>query len=227
MSSENTIVEPKHLPETAIIKVNPAIDERFISLHSEARKLRQAAMDCVITSDEDVKRVTNDLSILSRLKKTIEEKRKDYTAPINDHLKFINECFKILSTPLDEADQITRKKIILYRAEEKRKADEIAEINRLRQEAAAREAILSGTGEITEPTVFIEPPAAPATTVRTESGTLGTTHIWKGEVIDFALLPDEYKTVDYVKLGKVIRAGLHSIPGVRIWEEESLKISPR
>ena len=213
--------------ETAVIKVNPYIDHAVLSLQEQAVSLRTFAECRLIIGDDDVKAATNDLSILAKLKKQIEEKRKEYVGPINEHLKFINDCFKTVVTPLEQADQITGKKILDYRAAEQKKADEIAEINRMRVEAAQREAKLSGTGEISEPVVVIETPIAPATTIRADIGTLGTMKIWKFEVIDFAQLPDEYKMVDAVKLGKVVRAGLHNISGVKVWAEDTLKVSAK
>ncbi len=213
--------------ETAIIKVNPSIDQGVVALQTEALKLEAYAKNLLVTNDEVVKAVTNDLSIIARLKKAIEEKRKEYVTPINEHLKFINDTFKMITVPLESADKITRQKIMEYRAECDRKAREIAEINRMREEAAKREAKLNGTGEISEPLVIIETPPAPATTIRTDNGTLGTMQIWKFEVEDFSKLPDEYKMVDAVKLGKVVRAGLHNIAGVRVWAEDTLKVNAR
>ena len=60
---------------------------------------------------------------------------------------------------------------------------------------------------------------APPKTVRTEAGSVTIRSAWKFEVVDMAALPDEYKIADAVKLGKVVRAGVREIPGVRIYEE--------
>ena len=79
---------------TALVKVRPQADEAVIALHEQSLKLEQYATALVITSDNDIKSATNDLSIISGLKKAIEEKRKEYTQPINDHLKAVNEAFK-------------------------------------------------------------------------------------------------------------------------------------
>jgi hypothetical protein len=63
---------------------------------------------------------------------------------------------------------------------------------------------------------------APAKTVHTAAGKVTMRSVWKAEVIDFNLLPDEYKVADEVKIGKVVRAGVRQIPGVRIYEEKSI-----
>ena len=210
-------------PATALITIKPEENKAVIDLHKQALRLEHYAKALVITSDDDVKTSTNDLSIIAGLKKAIEEKRKEYTQPINDHLKAINEAFKAFTEPLNQADQITRHKIIDYRAEQERIRQEQEEINRLRIEAANKEMALKG--ELTESVELVEVQAEPAKHYRAEAGTLGTATIWKFEVIDFSLLPDEYKLPDATKIGKVVRAGLRSIPGVRIYSEELLKVT--
>jgi hypothetical protein len=55
-------------------------------------------------------------------------------------------------------------------------------------------------------------------------GTMGTAKVWKFEIADFTLLPDEYKVPDLIKISKVVRAGVN-IPGVKSWQEESLRIT--
>jgi hypothetical protein len=214
------------ITETALIKVNPYGDTSVLQLVAEGNRIRDYATARVILTDLDVVSATDDLSLLARLKRSLEDKRKEYTGPINDHLKAINEAFKTVGTPFEEADRITRTKVLAYRAEQERKRRETEEINRLRLEAAQREAAMN-QGEIKEAVVVLETPAAPPANVRTDNGTLGTSTVWKFEVTDFKTLPDEYKMVDASKLGKVVRAGLHNIAGVRIWEEETLRVTTR
>jgi len=121
---------------TAVVKVKPEADEAVIALHEQSLKLEQYAVALVLTSDGDVKSATNDLSIISGLKKAIEDKRKEYTQPINDHLKAVNEAFKSFTEPLDRADRITRDKVLEYRQEQERIRQEQERINAMRLEAA-------------------------------------------------------------------------------------------
>ena len=210
---------------TAIININPDADERIISLYQEAQSLQRYAEVRVISSIDDIKSATNDLSIMSGLKKTIEDKRKEYVGPINDHLKAVNEAFKTFTDPLNNADSITRQKILDYRAEQERQRQEIEEIAKLEREAAERKAALTG-----EPVVIpevVEAPAVAPKHYRTDMGTLGTAKIWKFEVVDFSLLPDRFKMENAALIGKVVRAGEREIPGVRIWEERTLRITTK
>ncbi len=209
----------------ALININPSADPAVVELRAKVQVLLDYALSRVVDTDADVKTATEDLSLISSLNKAITAKRTEYTVPINTHLKAVNEAFRLLTNPLEQADKTTREKILAYRREQERRAREAEEINRLRMEAARKEMALKG--ELTQPIEVVVAPSPPPARVYTDVGTLGTTKTWKYEVIDFKLLSDEYKMVDAAKLGKVIRAGLHTIPGVRIWEEEGLRVSPK
>jgi hypothetical protein len=210
----------------AIINVAPGKDSAVLALQDQVLGLLTYAQTRFILSDDDVKLATDDLTLMSGLKRAIEAKRKEYVDPINTHLKEINEKFRLLTDPLAQADGMTREKVLAYRMEVQRLRKEAEEINRLRLEAAQREAAMH-QGEISEEVKVLEVPTAPPAHVRTDVGTLGTSTVWKFEVTDFALLPADYKMVDASKLGKVVRAGLHTIAGVRIWEEETLRVTGR
>lgn len=211
---------------TAEIKISPDKDDSIKALSAQVTMLLRYAEGRVIVGDEEVKRATEDLSFIARLRQALEDKRKEYVNPINLFLKGINDTFKALVEPLDAADKLTRAKILAYRQEQERKAREIKEINRLRLEAAQREAKLN-EGEITESIAIVDAPSAPPTTVRTEVGTLGTMKVTKWEVEDFSKVPDDYKMIDAAKVGRVVRAGIPSIPGIRIWKDDTLKVSTR
>jgi len=212
---------------TAVIKVNPNSDPGVVDLSQSVQRLQVFAEGLIIAKEEDVKLATDDLSIIARLKKTIEEKRKEYVSPINEHLKLVNDAFKAITAPLDAADKTTRTKVMVFRQEQQKKAAEIERINNLRVEAAQAEAKLNGTGEITQSVNIIDAPAAPPATVRTESGTLGTMKVKKWEVQDITKVPAEYLRVDEVAIGKLVRAGISSISGIRIWTEDTLKVNTK
>lgn len=210
---------------TALIQIRPDIDEKVVALYQEAVKLQEYAKARVIASNDDIKAATNDLSIISRLKRAIEEKRKEYTQPINEHLNAVNEAFKVFAEPLVNADRITRDKILNYRREQERIRQEQERINQLRMEAARAEMELKG--ELTESVKVVEVAPEAPTHYRTEGGTLGKFMVRKWELVDFNLVPGEYKMLNEVLIGKLVRSGIKIIPGIRIYEEESLRITPK
>ena len=212
------------MENTALIREDPRQNVEIMPLYQEAQRLLDYANSRIIASDEDTKAATNDLSIISQLKKSMEAKRQSYLLPFHEHVKQVNEIYKTLMLPVETADTVTRKKILAYRADVQRKVAEIEAINRMRQEAAEREAKLNGTGEITESIVVIEAPALAPKTVRADIGAIGTSKIWKFEVDDLSKVPAEYLIPDMVKIGKVVRAGV-KIPGIKSWQEDSLRVT--
>lgn len=212
------------LPEaTALINIRPQGDAAVIALHEQAVRLAEYAQTLVIVSDEDVKGATNDLGIITGLTKAIEAKQKEYTGPINSHLKAVRAAFGALTEPLARANKTTRGKILAYRAEQDRKHGEAEAINQLRVEAARKEMELRG--ELTEPVERVEVIPPSPDHIRAEMGTLGKMMVPKWAVQDFSQVPDEYKVIDAARVGKLVRAGLENIPGILIWKEETLRVT--
>lgn len=209
---------------TALVQVNPGSDAKVAALYNEGVKLKEYAESRVIQSDEDVVTATNDLSIIAGLKKSIEELRTtQYTKPLNDHLKAINAAFKDFVAPIEQADTINRRKVQDYRAELERRRQEQERINLLREEAAKAEMALKD--EITEPVNLVE--VAPVQPKRyiASTGELGTAKIKKWELSDMREVPEEYKMLDSARITKVVKAGIPSIPGIRIYEDEVLRVT--
>ena len=211
--------------ETALIQVRPDADPRVLALYEESVKLLGYAEARTILSDDDVKVATEDLSVIAGVKKAIEAKRKEYTGPINEHLKATNGAFGTFTEPLTRADTLNRQKVLAYRAEQELVRQEQESINRLREEAARREMELKG--EISEPVGLVQVAEEAPARYRTETGTLGTAKIKKWEVVDLKAVPIEYMMIDAAKVGKVVRAGIPNIPGIRIYEVENLRVTAR
>jgi hypothetical protein len=210
---------------TSIIQILPESDLKFLMLKNEITRILEFANKRVITSAEDVKSATEDLSTIANLKKALKGRITEYINPIKQHLSCLNETFANVTSPLEYADKITREKIISYRAAEEKKRLEIEDINRKKEELAKREAALND-GEITVDVTPIKTISEQPKIIRTDVGNLGTQKVWKFEIENIDLLPKEYMIPDMVKIGKVIRAGI-SITGIKSWQEESLRINTK
>lgn len=209
---------------TALVK--PRDNTEVMAFYNEALGLQKYAEARVITTAEDLKPATDDLSIIAKVKKALEGKRKEYVVPLQDQVKEFNEAFKTLMEPILIADQVTREKILAYQQEQKRIRQEQERINALRIEAAEKEAALNN-GEITESVNLVEVVSEAPKRVSTEMGTVGQRMIRKWEVIDMAQVPEEYKVIDSARVTKVVKAGIPSIPGIRIYEEPTLAVNVR
>lgn len=213
---------------TALVKVNPQNDTEVMAFYNQALELQKYAELRIILCAADLKPATDGLSIISKVKKGMEERRKDYLLPFQEHIKETNEAFKALMLPIEQADKITRDKILAFGAEQERIQREQEEINRLRMEAAQKDAALHN-GEISEPVGLVEvAPEAPRR-ISTEMGTVGQRDNWKYEVIDFKLVPDDYKMINAGILTPVVKAskGKITIPGIRIFNEPIIAVNVR
>lgn len=233
---EEEIIITRAIPTgTALIKVAPGMDMVIRSLENEAIKLTMYANKMVVANLEDEKRATNDLVMCRDMIKQVDGEQKKWLEPVREAESKIKAAFGLILSPLKSANEVMTQKITEYRREEKRKADEIAEIARMKAEVARREAeaaAIKAKAEGREP----PPPPPPVVEViapeqvKTHQGDLGKTTmttVWKWEVIDFSLLPDRFKMENATLIGKIVRAGERSIPGVRIYSEPQLRISPK
>lgn len=212
----------------AIVRTAPDRDAVVKALFEESQSILRFALGRVITINADLTSATEDLSLIAKLKKAIEEKRKEYVGPIREKLDSVNGAFKALLEPIEQADKITRTKILEFRQEQERKRQEAERIEQEKIELARREAALKG-GEITVDLTPIEKPEAVPDKVHTDLGSAGTMTVWKYEVIDFKTLPDEYKIPNIALLTSVVKAskGKISIPGLRIYSEETLRVTTK
>ena len=214
----------EQIEQRALIRISPLKDDLIKSQVENANKALEYAYARIIRSTDDVKSATDDLALISKLKKTCKEYLDQYTKPVKAHLDAIKADFDSIMKPLEEADFITRKKILEYNAEQAEIRRKQEEAERLSMEAARAEMEL--TGELTKDIITIENKAEAVTKTTASFGDLNTAKIWKWEVEDFSKIPDSYKTPDMVKIGKTIRAG-GSVPGIRSWQEDSLRITGR
>jgi len=221
---EEAVVVPQAFP-TAVVRIEPGKDLKVQQLLGEIMRIKEWADKLVVASEDDAKLATSDLSIMGKLKKAVEEKRQEYVGPLNAHVDAVNGAFKLLTGPLAQADKTARDKVTAYKVEQDRRRQEAEEVNRQAIELARKQAALNH-GEFTVDVTPVKIPEAPRLT-RTEVGTSGLVKTRKYRVVDFAKLPDQYKIENSLLLNKVVRAGIPEIPGVEIYIEESLRITPQ
>lgn len=224
-STEEAIAKVQRAESTAetALATKPGADLEVISYYTEALKLRKYAEERVISSVEDVKVATDDLSVISKLKKAMENKRKEYLEPLRTQAEAIRETYSTLMDPILGADKITRDKMLDFNREQERIRAEQEEINRKRQEAAEAEMKLKG--ELTESVNLVEV-APEVKRVSTEMGTAGMKDNWKYEVVDFSAVPDEYKVIDSSLLTAIARKHHDRKPvtGIRFYNEPVIAV---
>ena len=205
----------------AVEEKTQEIKQRTIALVARATKFQ-------ITDSASLQKSSGMLSDVVGLKKDSETVRKIFTTPHNEELKVINSFFKKLVMPLDKATGIIKEKVKSYyfiQEEKERKAEK----ERLLAEAKREEEIKKAQEERREP-VIIETPAVaevkvPEKTVRgVAGGSMTAKTVWRFEIIDEKLIPDEYRIISEKLIGEAVRQGLHEIPGTRIYQDKIISV---
>ena len=202
-------------PTTTAIAFRPGEDVEVLSYYAEGQKLLDYAEGRYIRAIEDYKVAVDDLSIISRLKKAMESKRKEYIEPLKTQTDAINLTYMTLIEPVLRADKITRDKMLAYDTRVRAERAEQERINNLRMEAAKAEMAL--TGELTESVNLVEVTPEPAKTARTDLGTSSMTDRWTYEVIDETIIPREYLVIDHAQLSAIAKShhDRKNIPGIK------------
>ncbi|MBL7208776.1 MAG: hypothetical protein ISS52_01635 [Dehalococcoidia bacterium] len=227
--------ETKPARRTATLQINPTLDPKVIAFQEEVRSICAFMEQATVSTKDDVSRITQDLALISTLTKTIDAKRREFTDPLRNHERSINDLFATLTGPLANAYKAGKRKIIDYNQHQERIRQQ-AELT-ARAAAAASAALVpavpqvdSATGEISNaPPPLPAPvlPDQPQITVRTELGTASQRMIPKYRVISFKDLPDEYKVENTGLLNSAVKGGIRAIRGVEIWLEPDIRITRR
>jgi len=228
MNSEDLshLVGAGEVTETALV-LCPGEDVEVHGYYEESVKLLEYAEKRVIASLEDNKDANDDLSIISKLKKAMEAKKREYLEPLKVQQDAIRDTYNFLMTPIIEAEKLTKSKMLSYDAEQQRIRAEQEDINRKRLEAAEAEMKLKG--ELTESVNLVEvAPEAPKRT-QTDLGTSGQRDVWKFEIVDLDALPREYMIPDLVMLNAIAKKyhDQKKIAGVRFYCEKIMAVRAR
>lgn len=210
--------------DTVAIRIRPQDDPAVVALSQQAEGLKRAALARNFTVNEDLKPATDDLILIGKVLKAVKAAMNDYVNPIKGYLKDVQSTFQTITGPLDEADAITRQKVLAYNAAAEKRQAEAEAINRQAEELARKQAEMNAGAFTVNTEPIIVPP--PVHKVTTESGTVGGRDNWKAKVINFSLLSDEYKLPNEQVLNAYARStkGQGTIPGVEFVNDKGLNV---
>jgi hypothetical protein len=208
----------------AIIQIAPDRDAAAQKLYQEGLDLRDLALRRQIKNDTDVKVATDDLAVIKTLVKKLQDLRVNYEAPFKEHLANFRSTFDAYLAPLIEAERLNKEKWGAYRRQVEEARARAEETNRMAEEVARRQAEASGTGEIKVDMTPVEAPTT-ADTIRSNISTGSAYKIKKWRLIDITKVPPEFLLVDAGKVTKLVKAGIGSIAGIEIYEEETLRVT--
>jgi hypothetical protein len=188
-------------------QIIPANEVQTIKGKSSVIIARAEAL--VVDSAEDENRSYDILGNIKDRLKEIEVRRTSITKPLNESLKETNKLFKTLSSPLKKADRIIRGKILdFHRIQEEKAAKEQERREKIQ---ASHEERGHETHELAE----VVPEVSQETV---------TTKRWTFELIAFKKIPIDYLMLDVVGIREAIRNGAREIAGLRIYQEEGLRV---
>jgi hypothetical protein len=218
-----------------LVVVGDGYRQRAVAIKADAVAL--------VVIDESTKAsATELLAGIARLKAEAENTRAVLVKPLNDQVKGINETFRSVLAPVLEADQLLRERVLAYNRDQQRRAEEAAaaaERERLASQALlteAEKAEAAGQGQVAEQLLerAVEGETAaravqreavlPSRHVNTGIGSSTVAKRWTFELEDLGKVPVAYLALDETKVRKAIASGVREIPGVRIFQAETLAV---
>ena len=193
------------------------------------------AESLTVATDQHLEEGAGFLKGLKAIRKEIASTFDPIARKLHEAHKEVVAQKKRHSEPVEQAERIVKKKIGGYLADKERRRREeeaeIQEVARKQQEERRQEEALAleKAGKNKEAEALVEAPVVapaiviPQTTTKVE-GISKLRKIWRFRVMDASLVPNDYKVVDEVKLGQVVRAtkGTLEIPGVEIYSEDTV-----
>ena len=194
------------------------VDHSLIAPEPIGADLIEASRALSVTTDAESLQATELLSRIASCAKKLEENRKFYTKPLDDHKKAIMDKFRPYLEALDQARGILSRKILTYSQEQQRIAADA-------QTKAVADALweTERTGEIAP---VIAPPMPPKT-MHSESGKATVVERWDFEIVNATEVPQPYLKVDETLIRRAISQGVREIPGVRIYKTADLRVTAK
>ena len=214
-----------------MIQLPQTVDQVTNVMMGSTRDILTNAFKAEIKTDDDMNVAIDILATIKEKRKAVEKQRVEMTGPINKSLKIINGKFKEVLEPLDKAEAALKPKILAHQhiAEQKKREEALIERAKVQKEIRDKAAEAQEMGDEETATelmtqassVYIKPKEA------ARGGFTGAKTVinrrWVYEVTDInALCKAGYVLENTVEINKQIKSGERKIPGLRIYQKETL-----
>lgn len=199
-----------------------ASDAQVLDVRASTNGLLAEAELLTITTDAEDAYAKTLLVQATASAKRIDALRRRFTDPLNAQVKSINADFAPMLDTAKEAAAILRRKTGLYFDAQRAEAERVAlAAQRAAEAEQAQAAAKAAENGLPVPLAAVPLPTAavPARSTVIGGARVTTREVWRFEVEDVTKLPAEYVVADEVAIGRAVRAGARSIPGVRIFSE--------
>lgn len=188
--------------------------KEITAIQRQSGSMIKTATSLKVVDEGSAKSASEMLVFVVEAKKKLEAQRVFLVKPLNDHVKDINAAFKDWFAPLEEVDVLVRGKLLTFQREQEALRVEAQRLEQERSEAA--EGLLDDLPE--------DLPVPAPRIVRGQQGSASVRKTWTFEVVDDTIVPREYLIVDEGVIGLAVRKGTRDIPGIRIFQYESLAV---
>lgn len=186
-------------------------------IKAKANKASKYADTLKVKTPEDEKKAIKELSQINKVGDEIAEKKNAIMRPLLDATKSTRELFKPLEDSVTSAVNTIKRKLIDYRTEQEKKANEA--------KAKIEARVEKGTIKVETAVKKLNEAPTLEKSVGTDEGAVQYKTVRKARVIDAKKVPAEYLIVDEPKVKKAALAlqGLGElIPGVEVYEEKEI-----
>lgn len=186
---------------------------KWQEVETEVQQFIYDNQEIAVTTREQYQEAGDIIKVVNMKIKKVDEKRKQYTKPLDESKVAIMADAKAIMEPLERfVDEVKSKMLEFHKAETARIAEEQRKID---AEALAK-AKAEGASEVTVPVLAVE---------KKSHGELSTTSVvkrWTYEVTAESQVPREFLAIDSVKVRKAIAEGARLITGLKVFQEESI-----
>lgn len=231
--------------------MNPIPDQELNALECAKSDILSQVDGLMVETSEDCRAAEGLVVKIATTLKSVEERRKFFVGPLNEHVKRINALFKDLTMPLEAGSATVRRVVADFRGKERAAAEEAARVAREAEVKAARdramaEALSRKAEELQEQgelfaakelaakaeehaersvesmAVAVAPrPVAPPTSA------VSTRKVWKWAVEDISRVPAQFLRTDDAKITVAVNGGARDIAGITIYCEEIAVVRTR
>ena len=203
------------------------------ALRKQASDYLQIADMYEVSSQEDYLFANDQLGDVKKQAKTLDDRRKAITKPLDEAKKQVMDLFRPALDLLSSAEGIWKRKMLAWDNEQDRKRREeearLREIARKEQERLRRlaesAAAKGNTDKAERMAAMAESMPTPVVAAPVEKASgVSFREQWDFEIVDQSAVPREYLMVDAKRIGGVVRAmkGATNIPGVRVFAQKIL-----
>lgn len=201
--------------------LNSGQSNELVEIETSKSLLEQKVKDIEIVSKGTLESA---VVLTSDIKQEIKraERLKEYLSKsLKEQIKKNNALCDPLIEKLESFEKELKIKIVTYQMQlEKQIRFEEERLRKIQEEKYRKEVIKAEKKDVPPP-----PPPPPIKIEQEKIEGLSMRKIWDFEIVDESKIQRDYLCVDLKKIGKVVRAGIRQIEGVRIFEKITSAVS--